>query len=191
MSYIPPQYPQDPYGAGRQPYGQQPPDAGGPQQPYGQQPPDGTGPATAGEPPLGEAWYGADVKQAVSRFVQKAAHFQGYASRGEYWWVALGLFVINAVLGVVADSLDGTGAAGLVSGLTGVWNLVVLIPLLALTWRRLHDAGYAGSWFFIGLVPVIGWIWLVVLLAMPTNVLARRREWFDTNPTPTITWTWR
>ncbi len=130
MSYTPSQYPQDPG--------------------FGQQRPYGPGlsmdaPGTVGEPPMGEAWYGADFKQAVSRFVQKAAHFQGYASRGEYWWVVLGLFVIDAVLSVVADSLGDTVVAALVSGLTGVWNLVVLIPLLALTWRRLHDAGYAGT----------------------------------------------
>lgn len=44
----------------------------------------------------------------------------------------------------------------------GLWNLIVFLPSLGLCWRRLHDIGKAGGWYFIGLIPVIGWIILLI-----------------------------
>jgi uncharacterized membrane protein YhaH (DUF805 family) len=43
-----------------------------------------------------------------------------------------------------------------------------IFPSLSLTVRRLRDAGKPWSWIFISLVPFIGGIWLIVLLAQPT-----------------------
>ncbi len=46
-----------------------------------------------------------------------------------------------------------------------IYLLVVLIPGLAVLVRRLHDIGKSGWWFLIVLIPFIGNIWLLVLLA--------------------------
>lgn len=46
--------------------------------------------------------------------------------------------------------------------------LVLLIPSLAVTVRRLRDAGKDWPWIFIFLIPLIGTIWLLILLAKPS-----------------------
>jgi uncharacterized membrane protein YhaH (DUF805 family) len=40
----------------------------------------------------------------------------------------------------------------------------VLVPSIAVTVRRLHDTGRSGWWILISLVPVIGWIVLLVFM---------------------------
>ena len=43
-------------------------------------------------------------------------------------------------------------------------GVVTIIPLLAITWRRLHDANLAGPFFFLAFIPVVGSLILLVLL---------------------------
>lgn len=43
-----------------------------------------------------------------------------------------------------------------------IYSLAILLPTLGLIWRRLHDIGKAGGWYFIGLIPVVGAIVLIV-----------------------------
>jgi len=45
-----------------------------------------------------------------------------------------------------------------------IYLAAMFIPTLAVTARRLHDMGKSGTWFFIYFVPLIGGIWLLVLL---------------------------
>jgi uncharacterized membrane protein YhaH (DUF805 family) len=53
--------------------------------------------------------------------------------------------------------------------LAGLWGIAVLLPNLAVTVRRLRDAGYGwGNLFFI-LVPIAGFFVLITLLAQPTK----------------------
>ena len=44
-----------------------------------------------------------------------------------------------------------------------LYGLALLIPTLAVSVRRLHDIGKSGWMILVGLIPVIGWIWLIVL----------------------------
>ncbi len=46
--------------------------------------------------------------------------------------------------------------------LTSIFNLAVLIPSIAVSVRRLHDIDRTGWWVLIALVPLIGWIVLLV-----------------------------
>ena len=54
-----------------------------------------------------------------------------------------------------------------------LFNLAVvvalLIPTLALTWRRLHDAGFPGPFYFLMFIPVVGPILVLIFLALPTR----------------------
>jgi len=52
-------------------------------------------------PSLSSPLYGATFGQAVSRYFRKYATFSGRASRSEYWWVALALFLVNLVPNVL------------------------------------------------------------------------------------------
>ncbi len=163
--------------------------------------------ATASAPllaPLHRASFG----QAVSRFFRAYAAFRGRASKSEFWWVALFLFVITLVpnamvtaglasglaysfahpstvsvgsgdvVGYAQPPLldDPTAAALLPPGLAlgGVLFAALVVPTLALIWRRLHDAGLVGPWFFTALLPAVGPLFLAVLMLQPTKREARR-----------------
>ncbi|MFO3795686.1 MAG: DUF805 domain-containing protein [Anaerolineales bacterium] len=102
-------------------------------------------------------WYIAALK--------KYAVFNGRARRKEYWMFVL-FNIIFSIVAVVLDNLLGTASKDLGYGVIySLYSLAVLLPGLAVTVRRLHDVGKSGWWIFISLVPIIGGIWLLVLLA--------------------------
>ncbi|GAA4676652.1 DUF805 domain-containing protein [Frondihabitans cladoniiphilus] len=96
--------------------------------------------------PLDRPLLGASLGQAVSRFWRKYATFSGRASRSEYWWWYLVAVIVNGVLNSLGRS--GGPVGGVFQGLAGLWSLAIVIPTLALLWRRLHDTGRSGLWAF-------------------------------------------
>ena len=148
----------------------------------------------AAEIPLSQPLYGASFGQAVKRFFKKYATFSGRASRSEYWWVQLFLWLVAAlfsvlmsVAGVNMEAFTSGDAAALSASLngfsillvtlSGIWGLVLIIPTMALTWRRLHDANLAGPWWFLSLTGV-GGIVVFIMTLMPSNPAGVR---FDRN----------
>jgi uncharacterized membrane protein YhaH (DUF805 family) len=92
------------------------------------------------------------------------ANFNGRARRSEYWWFVL-MNIIFAVIAAVIDGMLGTNFEPLPYGYVYfAYALAVLIPGLAVAIRRLHDTGKSGWFVLIALVPLIGGIWLLVLL---------------------------
>ena len=86
----------------------------------------------------------------------------GALERAEYWYFALFNFIIMAVL-MGVDSVLNLGGGNMGVGLlSGIYALAVLIPGLAVAVRRLHDTDHSGWWLFISLIPVIGFIILLV-----------------------------
>jgi len=69
--------------------------------------------------------------------------------------VAIVLSLIDTLLGTF-NFMQGVGL------LSGLYSLAVLIPTLAVTVRRLHDVDRSGWWIFINLIPLIGFIVLLV-----------------------------
>jgi uncharacterized membrane protein YhaH (DUF805 family) len=50
------------------------------------------------------------------------------------------------------------------STLSNLWSLATIVPSLAVTWRRLHDVGRSGNYFFFILIPIAGIIMLLIQL---------------------------
>ena len=94
--------------------------------------------------------------------LKKYAVFSGRATRAEYWYFVLFNILIAIVLGVIAEMIK-------LPIISIIYALAIIVPSLAVLVRRLHDIGKSGWWFFIELVPVIGFIWLIVLLATGGN----------------------
>lgn len=94
---------------------------------------------------------------------QQYADFSGRARRKEYWMFvlfnAIVAFVISFILGLIAGLTDIAALANL----SYIYTLAVLIPSLAVCVRRLHDVGKSGWMYLICLIPVVGWIWLIIL----------------------------
>jgi len=91
------------------------------------------------------------------------AGFAGRARRAEYWMFAL----INAIISIVLAVVDMT--VGLGGALQGLYGLAVLIPSLAVGVRRLHDTNRSGWWLLIVLIPVLGWIALLVFFVQDSD----------------------
>lgn len=91
--------------------------------------------------------------------LQQYAVFSGRARRKEYWMFIL----INAIIAAAISTVDGmlsTVDLGL------IYSLVVLIPTIAVTVRRLHDTDRSGWWILISLIPLVGGIVLLVFMAI-------------------------
>lgn len=72
--------------------------------------------------------------------------------------------LINFVIAVVLSIIDAVIKTNIPVYL---YDLAVLIPSLAVAFRRLHDTGRSAWWLLIGLVPLVGAIVLIVFLATP------------------------
>lgn len=93
--------------------------------------------------------------------LKKYAVFSGRAQRAEYWYFILFNFLVSMAL-ILIDSVIGPLTYGGVGLFHSVYALAVLLPSIAVLVRRLHDIGRTGWWFFIGLVPLVGFIVLLV-----------------------------
>jgi len=110
--------------------------------------------------------------------IKKYAVFNGRARRQEYWMfflinliIALAFGVLSAIVsGIEANSNSGsTTLTTAVSCLSSLYSLALLLPGLGVGIRRLHDTGRSGWWLFISLIPIIGEIWLIVILAQDSQ----------------------
>jgi uncharacterized membrane protein YhaH (DUF805 family) len=141
--------------------------------------PQPAGVAGTATPPLEMPYYGIGFVDAIKRGFKKYATFSGRASRSEYWWWYLFTFLVYLVLGVplyvvgIATSRDGgrtpgTLAIPLIILLT-VFALGIIVPSLALTVRRLHDAGYSGLLALLFLIPYVGGLVILIFALLPSS----------------------
>ncbi|AEG45528.1 DUF805 domain-containing protein [Isoptericola variabilis] len=111
---------------------------------------------------------------AIKSVFSKYATFSGRARRSEFWYWALFNVLVGAVLAALAGATGGFqidpvtglptyGATGILANLV---SLALLIPSIAVTVRRLHDTDRSGFWWFIGLVPFVGGIVLLVFCVL-------------------------
>ena len=114
--------------------------------------------------------------ESIKTVFKKYAEFEGTASRSEYWWFALFTFLVSIPFNIFSTATENvtdpiiTLVAFLVALVYFAISMGILVPSLAVTVRRLRDAGYHWAWIFISLVPIAGWIALIVFLASPSKV---------------------
>ena len=96
--------------------------------------------------------------EAVQSVFSNFLNFRGRARRSEFWYFFLFVFVISFILGVIQILIWGQDA----NYLTGIFSLIILIPNIAVSIRRLHDTGRSGFWYLIGFIPIIGTIILII-----------------------------
>ncbi|MEH6537641.1 MAG: DUF805 domain-containing protein [Psychroserpens sp.] len=93
------------------------------------------------------------------------ANFSGRARRKEYWMFVLVQLVILGLVLSYASLVDDVFGSPVVGSILGIYCLGTLIPWLALNVRRLHDTGKSGGYIFINMIPLIGRIWYIILVA--------------------------
>lgn len=103
------------------------------------------------------------------KVLRQYADFSGRARRKEYWMFFLFNFIF-AFAAMILDNLLGISLEAGYGPLYGLYALALLIPSIAVTVRRLHDTGKSGLMILVSLIPLIGGIWLLILLATEGNL---------------------
>ena len=122
--------------------------------------------------------------QAYKNFFKGYAEFTGRSTRSDFWWIWLGNLIISipfwiiyisiVYLSTAIDSVSNSASEaafmvfGLVAIIYAVFYLAILVPTIALSVRRLRDAGFHWAFIFLRFVPM-GGIALLILFAMPTK----------------------
>ena len=101
-------------------------------------------------------------QESIKVCFNKYADFTGRASRAEYWWFMLFILLVSLAASMISPMLSG------------LFSLGTLLPCLAAATRRLHDTNRSGWWQLVALVPVIGFIIILVFLAQESKAEADR-----------------
>lgn len=106
------------------------------------------------------------VDYAVQAVTKNFANFNGRARRKEYWGSMLIYIIVAVILSMLMNITFWISEylSYFFVLVTSIFYLATIVPILALTVRRLHDIDKSGWWYLISLVPIIGGIWLFILL---------------------------
>jgi uncharacterized membrane protein YhaH (DUF805 family) len=151
--------------------------------------------------------YGPD--KTLSFFFENYVDFRSSATREEYWWPFMILVLVHLTIGTTGALIIGTRFAddvvtgtyhpfGLSAVSSPIWMegpgavfaiavaILLLIvatvtfpPMLAVSWRRLHDTGLPGSIVLLGCIPLLGWLVVLLLLARPSAPGKRRVKRYE------------
>lgn len=104
--------------------------------------------------------------EAVKSFWSNYFVFEGRASRSEFWYAMLFLFLLAIPVAWIegipisflewAKTPDGYGLP------TMLFSIAVFLPSLTLAWRRLQDLDKSGFWNLIYFIPLVGFIILII-----------------------------
>ena len=90
---------------------------------------------------------------AIKSCFSQYAGFNGRARRSEYWFWYLFSAIVGSVVSIIAQNT---------SDLVSLVPLVILVPTLAVEFRRLHDTGRSGAFVLLNFIPLIGQIILII-----------------------------
>ncbi len=90
-------------------------------------------------------------------------NFSGRIGRVDFW----NFILLNFVFALVISSLSYV--------LFFVFVLITFLPALAIGVRRLHDVGKSGFNLLWGLVPIIGWLYLIILFTKEGDYYTNKR----------------
>ena len=91
------------------------------------------------------------VKSGFDHYVK----FDGRADRPAFWWWFL-FTILAAIAAEIVDAIIGTHFIYLIVA------LALILPNLSVAIRRLHDTDRTGWWILIGLIPIVGFIVLLI-----------------------------
>lgn len=118
--------------------------------------------------------------EAYKKFWKGYVDFEGRSTRSDYWFsylanmlTVVAFYVLLAVFGGIAGATDSSFLAVISLILLLIffaYGIAACLPGIAVTVRRLRDAGYNWPYIFVAFIPFVGGIILIVLLCKPTKV---------------------
>ena len=101
-----------------------------------------------------------NFQNSIKTCFQKFADFNGRASRSEFWYFYLFAILVYFISIFIAIQMPFFFAVAIVLG------LVLFVPALAVTARRLHDTGRSGWWQLTAYIPYVGLIASIILIVI-------------------------
>lgn len=101
------------------------------------------------------------------KVLRQYADFSGRARRKEYWMFVLFNVIFSYAWMFLAGFIVANAGRDIEDALLSIYlsyYVIMALPGLAVSVRRLHDIGKSGWMVLIGLIPVIGGLWLLVLM---------------------------
>lgn len=107
--------------------------------------------------------------------------FSGRSHRKEFWVFFIINLIVSSLVVILDAAIFGVTGENELGYLTIIYLLVIILPSIAITIRRLHDTNHSGWWFLIAfLVPLLGPLWLWWLLCKDSDHALNR---FGDDPT--------
>jgi uncharacterized membrane protein YhaH (DUF805 family) len=105
---------------------------------------------------------GLNLFDSVIICFKKYFNFKDRASRSEYWYFQLIFTIVSIPLFIYEDSSNDTHL--IYSGISAIIVLLLFVPAISVSVRRLHDIDKSGWFVFISVIPFIGWVILAIML---------------------------
>lgn len=108
----------------------------------------------------------------MDSFLRRYADFSGLTSRSEFWLTYVAMCVASAAIyGLFMLIAGAGGVTGMIVGaiIASLAGLALTVPGMAICCRRLRDAGFSPWMILISLVPALGSIALLIMLALPSK----------------------
>jgi len=118
--------------------------------------------------------------EAYKKFWKGYVDFEGRSTRSDYWFAYLAnmltviaFYVLLAIFGGIASATESSFLAVIsfiILFIFFAFGIAAILPGIAVTVRRLRDAGYNWPYIFIPLIPFVGIFIFIFLLCQPTKV---------------------
>ena len=116
--------------------------------------------------------------EAYKKFWKGYDDFRGRSTPSDYWFacsahllIFFTWYLLLAVFqGMAVDETSLLRNEVIFLFIFFVYGVAAILPGIAITVRRLRDAGYNWPYIFVTFIPFVGWIILIVLLCKPTKV---------------------
>lgn len=110
-----------------------------------------------------------NMKEAVVSVLTNWNNFSGRACRSEFWYFVLATFLVSMIISIIEIA---TGMVDIESAEMGIlsiiFTLLLFVPSLSVTARRLQDRGWSGWWQLLYLT-IVGILVIIVLNILPAQ----------------------
>lgn len=97
--------------------------------------------------------------------------FSGRVPRTTFWYFALAYLGLRLVFLLIEQAMDASSS----QIMELVFVLITIVPLLAVSIKRCHDLGHSGWYLLLGLIPVLGLLWLLLQFAIKEGTIGENK----------------
>ena len=109
------------------------------------------------------------MKEAVISVLTNWNNFSGRACRSEFWYFCLAAVLVQVIISIIEIATGMVDIESIGMGILSIiFILLILVPSISVTSRRLQDRGWSGWWQLLYLT-IIGYPVIVVLNMLPAK----------------------